>query len=575
LGIINDILDLSKVTTGKMEIVPVEYELPSLLYDATQLNVVRIGKKPITFSLQVDEGLPRCLYGDELRIKQVLNNVLSNAIKYTDQGTVSVEVGMEPGEKGNTIILVFRVTDTGQGMKPEQLSKLFDEYSQFNLQANRLVEGTGLGMSITYRLVQLMQGSIGVESIFGEGSTFTIRLPQQLTDDADTLGAELSRQLGDFSYVPEYAKEQEIVKEQMPYGRVLVVDDVETNLYVAEGLLADYGVVQEQATSGIEAIEKIKAGKTYDVIFMDHMMPIMDGIEAVRRIRELGYQEPIVALTANAIAGNAEKFLQNGFDGFISKPIEVKQLHGYMLRFIRDRHPEEARQISTNLDGGKVAKETAYKSNETPMQLNEVGANREIVNQIASNMADEYGKVMKQVPAKLWNIFCRDGKKALGVLRQTAQEQDDQLFVITAHGMKSALANIGCQGLSDLAKDLEQAGREKDWDVIQKKLPAFLKGLETLIGEDTQDQDKVKKESSVNQQISKEQIELLKENLDMIQEACLAYDEQTAAQAIEKLEALVWDAEVMEGIGEISMQLLHAEFEEAAAKAKEMLEGYE
>jgi signal transduction histidine kinase/DNA-binding response OmpR family regulator len=540
LGIINDILDLSKVTTGKMEILPVEYELPSMIYDSAQLNSVRIGKKPITFLLKIDERLPRSLWGDELRIKQVLNNVLSNAIKYTNQGTVSLEVGLEPSEDKNSIILVFRVTDTGQGMKPEQLTKLFDEYSQFNLQANRTVEGTGLGMSITYRLVALMQGTIGVESTFGEGSTFTIKLPQQLTDNTDILGTELSRQLSDFTYVPESAKEQEIIKEFMPYGKVLVVDDVETNLYVAEGLLADYGVIQEQASSGIEAIEKIKEGKTYDVIFMDHMMPVMDGLEAVRNIRALGYQEPIVALTANAIAGNAEMFLQNGFDGFISKPIEVKQLHTYMLRFVRDRHPGE----------GNLVTETANKE------------------------GDDRAAVVsgRKISKKLWEFFCKDGKKALSVLRQTAQNREDQLFVITAHGMKSALANIGRQDLSDLVKELEIAGRKKNWEVIEKELPAFLDGLEALLLEHKSDQAKGEAGTSDSRETTGEQMELLRKNLETIQEACLAYDEQTAARALEKLEALVWSADVREGIGEISLQLLHAEFEEAAEKAKGMYE---
>jgi CheY-like chemotaxis protein len=451
-------------------------------------------------------------------------------------------------------------------MKPEQLSKLFDEYSQFNLHANRTVEGTGLGMSITYRLVTLMQGSIDVESIFGEGSTFTIKLPQQLTESKDVLGAKLSRQLSDFSYVPESANEQEIIKKHMPYGKVLVVDDVETNLYVAEGLLADYGVIQEQASSGFEAIEKIKGGKTYDVIFMDHMMPVMDGIETVRNIRALGYQEPIVALTANAIAGNAEMFLQNGFDGFISKPIEVKQLHTYMLRFVRDRHPEEANRTTENTHRERIevsqqdVQGEAVGYMETERRLKDTHIDNRTAAKSGSN-----------IPKKLWDIFCRDGKKALSVLRQTAQDRDDHLFVITAHGMKSACANIDRQDLSDLAKELEKAGRKKNWEVIAKELPVFLEGLEALLLENEADQVKGDIGNSDSRETSIEQMKLLRENLETIQEAALAYDEQTAAKALEKLEAHTWNPEVQEGIREISMQLLHAEFEEAAEKAKEML----
>jgi CheY-like chemotaxis protein len=307
------------------------------------------------------------------------------------------------------------------------------------------------------------------------------------------------------------------------------------------------------------------------------MMPVMDGIEAVSRIRELGYKEPIVALTANAIAGNAEMFLQNGFDGFISKPIEVKQLHTYMLRFVRDRHPEEAKKIRESLKAESRTVEFKERESAEVSQQDvqfEAVEFRENERHLKDTSIKDRTTAApgKNIPKKLWDIFCRDGKKALSVLRQTAQDHEDHLFVITAHGMKSACANIGRQDLSDMAKELEKEGRKKNWEVIGKELPAFLDGLEALLLEDEADQEKGETGTSDSRETSSEQMELLRKNLETIQEACLAYDEQTAARALEKLEALVWSADIREGIGEISMQLLHAEFEEAAEKAREIFE---
>jgi len=241
------------------------------------------------------------LFGDELRIKQILNNLLSNAFKYTDSGKISLSITREPSDKPFMINLLFRISDTGQGMSREQLDKLFDEYTRFNLEANRSTEGAGLGMNITKRLIDLMDGEILVESEQGKGSTFTVRLPQGIVDNGvfgkDVVDNLMQFRLGRMSQIK---KAPQVVREYMPYGKVLIVDDVETNLYVAKGLLSPYGLSIDTAGSGFEALEKINGGAKYDVIFMDHFMPKMDGIEAAKKIRELGYTQPIVALTANA-----------------------------------------------------------------------------------------------------------------------------------------------------------------------------------------------------------------------------------------------------------------------------------
>jgi len=339
LGIINDILDLTKIETGKMELTPFEYDVPSLINDAIQLNIVRIGSKPIDFKLTVDENLPTKLFGDEIRIKQILNNLLSNAIKYTEKGQVHLSV--KHIMINENIMLIFSVSDTGQGIKEEDRKKIFDEYARFNMAANRSIEGTGLGLNIIKRIVELMEGEISVESEFGKGSIFTVSMIQQSADNSP-IGEELARRLSNFTFTNKKQNKQEITREMMPYGSVLVVDDVEINLYVACEILLSYKLEVEMADSGIAAIEKIVNGKKYDVIFMDHMMPKMDGIETTKKLRELGYTGFIVALTANALVGNDKMFENNGFDGFVPKPIDINLINTILNKFVRDMHPEEA-----------------------------------------------------------------------------------------------------------------------------------------------------------------------------------------------------------------------------------------
>jgi signal transduction histidine kinase/diacylglycerol kinase family enzyme/DNA-binding response OmpR family regulator len=342
LGIINDILDMSKIETGKLELNPSEYDVPSLINDAVQLNIVRIGSKHIDFKLDLDENLPSRLYGDELRLKQILNNLLSNAIKYTEKGFVKLSVNHFI--LGEDIMLRFVVEDTGQGMRGEDKKRLFSQYLRFNAAANRSTEGTGLGLNITKKLVEMMDGVIGVQSEFGKGSVFTVTIKQKAVE-CPVVGAELAQRLRNFTFVADrQTVKLQVARESMPYGSVLVVDDVETNLYVAEGLLSPYDLKIETAINGFVTLDKVKNGKTYDIIFMDHMMPDMDGIETTEKLRELGYRGVIVALTANALVGNEELFAQHGFDGFISKPIDVQRLDAVLNQFIRDRHLQKIKE---------------------------------------------------------------------------------------------------------------------------------------------------------------------------------------------------------------------------------------
>ena len=342
LNIINDILDLSKVEAGKMEIIPATYEMTSLVVDTVQFNLMYTGSKQIEFKLNVDPQLPAYLIGDELRIKQVLNNLLSNAFKYTHEGTVVLSFGLEAAPKPGEVLLVISVSDTGQGMSQDQIDHLFvDEFHRFNLLENRAIEGSGLGMPITHSLINMMKGEIDVKSQPGKGSTFTVSLPQKVYG-SDIVGEDAVINLQSLEAFRKPPKRfARLNHELMPYGRVLAVDDVEVNLYVVEGILTAYDITVETVESGAQAIEKIKDGEVYDIIFMDHMMPGMDGVEATRIIRSMGYDHPIVALTANALKDSEEMFMNNGFSGFISKPIDINQMDAYITRFIRDKQPPE------------------------------------------------------------------------------------------------------------------------------------------------------------------------------------------------------------------------------------------
>jgi signal transduction histidine kinase/DNA-binding response OmpR family regulator/HPt (histidine-containing phosphotransfer) domain-containing protein len=544
LNIINDILDLSKIESGKLELVPVKYEVASLINDIVQLNYIRFESKPIEFKLEIDENIPSMLVGDELRIKQILNNLLSNAFKFTDHGEVTLSACAECIGRGGAVLvtLVFQIKDTGQGMTPAQVSKLFDEYTRFNMEANRITEGAGLGMTITRNLIELMYGKINVKSAVGEGTEVTIRLPQR-TDGVGirgVIGKQVAENLKQFQLGNAIQiKKAQITHEHMPYGRVLIVDDVETNLYVAKGLMAPYGLKIDLATSGYEAIDKIKEGNLYDIIFMDHMMPKMDGIETAKLIREMGYSRPIVALTANALAGQAEVFLKNGFDGFVSKPIDIRQLNVSLNRLIRDKQPAEVVEAAQR-EKAELDKKT-----------------------VAGNS--------KQIDPQLAEIFARDGEKAAAVLKSLLQnnlrdEEDIHMYIINVHAMKSALANIGESELSAAALRLEQAGREKDMTVMKAETNTFLDRLRGIIA-------KIKPKDADNEpsEDADEAIAFLREKLIIIREACAEFEKKTAKNALGELREKTWSHNTRELLNKIAEHLLHSEFDNAAALADEYI----
>ena len=570
LGIINDILDLSKIEAGKLELITAKYEIASLISDTAQLNMMRIGSKPIEFELYVDENLPALLMGDELRVKQILNNLLSNAFKYTSEGTVKLSVSTETTEgAADKPVLVISVSDTGQGMTEEQVSKLFDEYSRFNMEANRTTEGTGLGMSITRNLIRLMNGEIIIDSEPGRGSTFTVRLPQGKIGD-DVLGAELAENLHLFRTSSRaQMKRVQIKRDYMPYGSVLIVDDVETNIYVAKGLMTPYGLKIDSAGSGFEAIGKIKSDNVYDIVFMDHMMPQMDGIEATLKIRAMGYSQPIVALTANAVAGQAEIFLGNGFDDFISKPIDVRQLNTVLNKFIRDKQPPEIleaalQQAAAGAGGTQGTGSLVSGEHDGTALLPE-----------DPNNSGEQSPCAPALDPQFAAIFARDALKALAALEEISEkgdykdEDDLRTYIINTHGMKSALANIKEMELSGVAMKLEAAGREKRFEIIMEETPAFLASLrafaEKLVpgrGED----------DAGGSPAADEDPAFLREKLLTIKAACEGYDEGALEAALSDLKGKTWSQKTTGLLDAIAEHLLHSDFDEIVESIGHFLE---
>ena len=343
LSLVNDILDISKIESGKFQLVPGEYDVASVINDTVTVNLPRAGEKPVRFVLNVDPALPSKLVGDDLRIRQILNNLLSNAFKFTMEGEVELRATgwMERAD----FWLSFKVTDTGIGIRQEDQAKLFSDYNQMDLRKNRAIEGTGLGLSITKSLVELMDGTIQVDSRIGRGTAFTVTIRQTVAGSAP-LGERVAKSLENrWPARVRHAPRDGFKASPMPYAAVLVVDDVPANLDVVRGLLKPYQLTVDYATSGREALALVRSGKIrYSAIFMDQMMPDQDGVETLQAIRSLPGQYPrtvpIIALTANAIVGNEERLLAEGFSAFMAKPIDLRLLDEVLNQFVADASKE-------------------------------------------------------------------------------------------------------------------------------------------------------------------------------------------------------------------------------------------
>ncbi len=461
LTIINDMLDISKIEAGGFELLHEEYDTPSMIVDTVQLNLVRIGSKPITFELDIEESFPSKLYGDEVRVRQILSNLLSNAFKYTKQGTVTLQVRWAPTDDGPW--LVFTVSDTGIGIRHEDLEKLFSEYLQLDMQANRKIEGTGLGLSITKKLLEMMGGTISVQSEYGKGSAFTVRFRQGVVDSL-SIGKEavgLMKKLRPAGERPRNkSSAKNLVRVQMPYGKVLVVDDVLTNLDVAKRLLMPYGLIVDCVTSGWDAIECIRRERVrYDVVFMDHMMPGLDGIETARVIREeIGTEYaksiPIIALTANARYGNEGLFLAHGFNGFISKPINLQRLDAVLNQWIRDKYSQRAQDL---VEATVYDDDAGLDMQAGVQHYGSIEAYREILRSYAAH-----------TPALLETMR--------GVSQATLPD-----YAVAVHGLKGASQGIGANAVGRMAELLEEGAKKGDYAFVAARHEAFARAVEGLL----------------------------------------------------------------------------------------------
>jgi signal transduction histidine kinase/CheY-like chemotaxis protein len=477
LGIISGILDISKIETGNLELVPVNYAFPSLINDTVHLNFIRIGSKPIVFELDIDETIPTGFMGDELRVKQILNNLLSNALKYTQEGKVILQVRWaRPADNPEKAQVIFRVIDTGQGIRKDDIPKLFSQYSQLNTQANRNVEGTGLGLAITRNLVEIMGGDIEVESEFGKGSSFTATIIQEIVDPAP-IGSETVKKLRQFSFIDGRRKQRTVARVRMPDCTVLVVDDVQINFDVVRGLLLPYELMSiDGVKSGQEAVDRVRfvvehpGAPRYDLIFMDHMMPGMDGIEATRLIRDINSEYarkvPIIALTANAIAGNREIFLENGINDFLSKPIDIQKLEVMLEKWI----PRE-KQIRISAEMVLPGAETAPSQEEIP-EIEGIDTEKGLDN--TGNSPPAYRQLL--------SIYTGDALERVPQIQTAIETGDFAAYTTMVHALKGISRSIGAEALGDMAAALEEAGRAHDTPGITEKTGEFLDALKTLTG---------------------------------------------------------------------------------------------
>jgi signal transduction histidine kinase/HPt (histidine-containing phosphotransfer) domain-containing protein len=447
LAIINDLLDLSKIETGKFDLVPVNYDFNRFIGNISSMITYLAEKKGIDFKLVKENQLPEYLFGDENRLRQVLTNLCENAVKFTDRGYVRLYIAA-----GNDT-LTFEITDTGRGIRKEDLPKLFDVYAQSDALKNRAIVGTGLGLSICKSFVDMMGGRIKADSVDGHGSVFTVTVPL-VPGSKETVRHDKSDAADQKIYAPD--------------ADVLIVDDNEFNLKVAAGLLGLSKINVKTALSGQEAIDLVQR-HDFDVIFMDHMMPHMDGVMATKKIRELGGKFrllPIITLTATAIKGAREMFLSNGFNGFMSKPVDMRELQKTLKEWL----PPE--KIIEQTDLGAVPSGKNAARAEKSVFMTAVGGVGEINAEIGLSRFSGIESLYRDVLEDFYGALLPKYEKMRGFLA----ESDITGFAIAVHAMKSELSTIGAMRLSEMAFKLESAAKNKETEFCTEHYPV-LQGL--------------------------------------------------------------------------------------------------
>ena len=531
LIIINDILDLSKLESGKMALAPVNFDFQQLLDNVGSMAVYLAGKKNLRFQLSVEDKVPDYLYGDDVRLQQVLLNIIGNGIKFTSEGMVSLAVSAD--EKH----IHFRIADTGIGIRPEDQEYLFEPFRQLDSSKTRNIRGTGLGLSISKSLIEFMGGSIRLESEYGQGSTFIITIPKLVGDK--------SKMRPDFSGGP---------KAIYRHIRTLVVDDNEINLSVASGLMqALHGLECDLALSGREALEKIQKNN-YNIIFMDHMMPEMDGVETTAKIRAMGgrwAEVPIIALTANAVIGTKEMLLAAGLNDFLPKPIRREELEEILAKWV----PEELRAARPAEEGSTPLKLLTY----SPIlqRLLEIeGLDVQAGMEMAAGQPAVYERSLKLLRDKIPGL-CR-------MLESYLDSGDVGEFSIHVHGLKGALASVGALDLSLAAKELEAAANGEGLDRCHELLGPFiwkLRNLERRLGSALTEDAAVEKKKAGDPQT-------LRRCLKQLDEALTAYDYDAIGLCLGELEAADYGPEVGQSLRLIRKSVESFDYEVAMERLK-------
>ena len=476
LKTINGLLDVSKIENEKVSLEIDSYEFSQAIKDAVEISITLSRNKKVRFELEVDSNIPQKLSGDEVQIKHILNNLLSNAFKYTEQGLIKLQIYGEWNTQKNIFYLIFKVSDTGIGMKRKQIANLFERYVRSNDRKVRSVEGTGLGLSICKKLVEMMDGEISVESEYGHGSVFTVKIRQDVIDK-NPIGATTAEKLNTLAFIVEKhdSKIKQIDFVPMPYGRVLLVDDVQTNIDVAAGMMNLYNLQIDICLCGKDAVEKIKNGEKYDILFIDHMMPEMDGIECVRIIRneidsDYAKNVPIIALTANAISGNEKMFLENGFDVFMSKPIVSTDLDAVLKKYIYEKTDEETRR--------KVEEEYKNaKKTEPACEIPEIKIYGIDINEGMTRFGNNYKNYLKVLES-----FCTKIPEQVETVKNPTLENLPS-YVITIHGIKGSCYGISANECGSIAQTLEVSAKAGNLDKVLELNGEFLEKIEKTIND--------------------------------------------------------------------------------------------
>lgn len=556
LSLINDILDFSKIESGKMEIFCEDYETSSVLNDLVNMTTPRLEGKAVVFRTEIEEDLPCYLYGDQRSIKQIVSNLLTNAIKYTESGSIVLHVGYKK-QDDNTALIEYSVTDTGVGIRKEDLDELFITFKRLDLQQNYSIEGVGLGLNIVQGLTEKMNGQLQVSSCYGKGSTFTVILPQKIVS---------SEPIGNFderyqeSFYGQAGAYQSFVA---PECVILAVDDNEMNLEVVTELLKNTQMEIHVARSGMQCLDMIKI-RDYHLILMDHMMPGMDGIETVKRIHNMeGVQfqaPPVIALTANAITNAKEMYLNAGFDDYLSKPIQAEKLETMLMKYLPEALVHQVR----------TQEHKELNEDEAQEFQKALGPDIEVKTGLmyAGNDMTNY----KRIAA----IYEKTGQNNLEKLQRTFDQENWDEYTVLVHGLKSTSKGIGANSLSDCAAGLENAGRMREISYIRKNHIHMVKYYSSVL-QSLQQSFAISCGEGPSTQESLVAIEkrVLCEKLQLLIREIGDFDSQKAENCIQELNHCTCEGEdISSWLGVIRTCLEDFEYHEAAKLAQKMWEQF-